>query len=156
MIEIALNSSYSSSRIKASEKIENEDVLKEIGLNDTDKFVRIEAIKHVKNENIIKEIYLQEKDSFVRSEAIKNINSLVNLIDISIKDDDLELLQDIATRDFAQYYQQLTPNLTIPSMVIHETADVNEVIGAVTNSITGFVRSSTYNTNTGSQAILPA
>ena len=76
--------------------------------------------------------------------------------DITIADDDIELLQDLATRDFAQYYQQLTPNLTIPSMVIHETADVNEVIGAVTNSITGFVRSSTYNTNTGSQAILPA
>lgn len=76
--------------------------------------------------------------------------------DITIADNDIELLNDIATKDFAQYYQQLTPNLTIPSMVIHETADVNEVIGAVTSSITGFVKSSTYNKDTGSQAILPA
>lgn len=76
--------------------------------------------------------------------------------DIGIKEEDMELLHDLATEKFAQYYQTLTPTLTIPSMVIHETADVNEVIGAVTSSITGFVRSSTYNTDTGSQAILPA
>lgn len=76
--------------------------------------------------------------------------------DISIKRENLELLHDLATEKFAQYYQQLTPTLTIPNMVIHETADVNEVLGAITSSITGFVRSSTYNTDTGSQQILPA
>lgn len=76
--------------------------------------------------------------------------------DIGIKEEDMELLHDLATEKFAQYYQQLTPTLTIPNMVIHETADVNEVLGAITSSITGFVRSSTYNTDTGSQQILPA
>lgn len=63
--------------------------------------------------------------------------------DISLKDDDIALLHDIATRDYAQYFQQLTPNLTIPSMVIHETADVNQVIGAIANAVTGTVSSST-------------
>ena len=38
-------------------------------------------------------------------------------------------------------------------MVIHETADVNEVIGAVASTITGFVRSSTETTDYGSQDI---
>lgn len=76
--------------------------------------------------------------------------------DVGIKEEDMELLHDLATEKFAQYYQQLTPTLTIPNMVIHETADVNEVLGAITSSITGFVRSSTYNTDTGSQQILPA
>ena len=63
--------------------------------------------------------------------------------DISLKDDDIALLHDLATREYAQYYQQLTPNLTIPSMVIHETADVNQVIGAIANAVTGTVSSST-------------
>lgn len=63
--------------------------------------------------------------------------------DISLKDDDISLLHDLATRDYAQYFQQLTPNLTIPSMVIHETADVNQVIGAIANAVTGTVSSST-------------
>jgi len=62
---------------------------------------------------------------------------------ISIAKDNLDLLHDLTTREYAQYFQQLTPNLTIPSMVIHETADVNQVIGAVASAITGSVSSST-------------
>ena len=62
---------------------------------------------------------------------------------VELSDDNMELMHDLATQKFAQYFQQLTPNLTIPSMVIHETADVNQVIGAVANAITGSVSSST-------------
>ena len=62
---------------------------------------------------------------------------------VEISDDNLELMHDLATQKYAQYFQQLTPNLTIPSMVIHETADVNQVIGAVASAITGSVSSST-------------
>ena len=62
---------------------------------------------------------------------------------VEFAEDNLELLNDLATQKYAQYFQQLTPNLTIPNMVIHETADVNQVIGAVANAITGSISSST-------------
>lgn len=62
---------------------------------------------------------------------------------LEFSEDNMELLHDLATQKYAQYFQQLTPNLTIPSMVIHETADVNQVIGAVASAITGSVTSST-------------
>lgn len=122
-----------------------------------DRQVRVENIKSGKSNNKTMNL-LGKIGSGIGLDKFADGNSLKvkQQGDIGIKEEDMELLNDISTREFAQYYQQLTPTLTIPSMVIHETADVNEVIGAVTSSITGFVRSSTYNTNTGSQAILPA
>lgn len=59
--------------------------------------------------------------------------------DIGIKEEDMELLHDLATRDFMLNYQQLTPQITIPGMVIHEEADVNQVIDRFASAVTELV-----------------
>lgn len=62
--------------------------------------------------------------------------------DISIKEEDMELLHDLATRDFMLNYQQLTPQITIPGMVIHETADVNQIFDAMASGVSELVDTS--------------
>lgn len=62
--------------------------------------------------------------------------------DIGIKEEDMELLHDLATRDFMLNYQQLTPQITIPGMVIHETADVNQIFDAMASSVSELVDTS--------------
>lgn len=61
---------------------------------------------------------------------------------IEMQEDDIELLHDLATRDFMLNYQQLTPQITIPGMVIHETADVDSIFEAFADNVTEVVNSS--------------
>lgn len=59
--------------------------------------------------------------------------------EVKIREEDIELLHDLATRDFMLNYQQLTPQITIPGMVIHEEADVNQVIDRFASAVTELV-----------------
>jgi tape measure domain-containing protein len=56
--------------------------------------------------------------------------------DISIADDDLKLLKDVATAGFTQQYTKLQPNLKIEfSGDIRETADVNKIMTAIEDMV---------------------
>ena len=50
---------------------------------------------------------------------------------ISLGEDDIRFLKDVAMKDFDVRYQQVTPMLTISNMNVSETADVNAVAGAL-------------------------
>lgn len=54
---------------------------------------------------------------------------------ISIKDEDIKMLHDLATRDYMVNYQSLTPQVTIPNMVLHENVDVNAVVDTIVSGI---------------------
>lgn len=51
--------------------------------------------------------------------------------EVSISDEDLKMLKDIATRDYMLNYKQITPNVNIEFGDVRETADVNEVKNAL-------------------------
>ena len=57
---------------------------------------------------------------------------------IEINGEDLQLLHDIATRDYMINYQQqnLTPQVNLPNVVIHETADVDSVVESLVSAVT--------------------
>jgi len=63
--------------------------------------------------------------------------------EIEINGEDLQLLHDMATRDYMINYshQQLTPQVTFPNMIIHETADVDSVVEAFVNTVTDLAQS---------------
>lgn len=50
---------------------------------------------------------------------------------ISLGEDDIQFLKDVAMKDFDVRYQQVTPMLTISNMNVSETADVDAVAGAL-------------------------
>ena len=50
---------------------------------------------------------------------------------ITLGEDDIRFLKDVAMKDFDVRYQQVTPMLTISNMNVSETADVNAVAGAL-------------------------
>lgn len=54
---------------------------------------------------------------------------------IEIKEEDIKLLHDLATKEYAINYQQTTPQITIPNMVIHETADIDALGEQLISSI---------------------
>ncbi len=55
--------------------------------------------------------------------------------DLSISDEDLQFLLDIATRDYKLNYQQVTPSITLTFGDVHETADVDGVLEAVATQL---------------------
>ena len=59
---------------------------------------------------------------------------------VEFAQDNLELLHDIATRKYAQYFQQLTPNLNISNMNISNEVDVDMALEAFANAITGSIQ----------------
>ena len=50
-------------------------------------------------------------------------------------EDDMQLLMDIATRDYKLNYQQITPNVTLTFGDIHETADVDGILENVVTQL---------------------
>lgn len=62
---------------------------------------------------------------------------------IEINGEDLQLLHDMATRDYMIKYSQqnLTPQVNLPNVVIHETADVDSVVESLVNAVTDLAQS---------------
>lgn len=60
------------------------------------------------------------------SKALKTTTS-----DDLISDEDIQLLLDVATRDYKLSYQQVTPQITLTFGDIHETADVDGILDEV-------------------------
>ena len=52
-----------------------------------------------------------------------------------LSDEDIQLLLDVATRDYKLNYQQITPQITLTFGDIHETADVDGIIENLTTQI---------------------
>ena len=52
-----------------------------------------------------------------------------------LKDDDIKLLLDVATRDYKLNYQQVTPNITLTFGDIRETVDVDDVLDSVADKL---------------------
>lgn len=52
-----------------------------------------------------------------------------------LSDEDIQLLLDIATRDYKLSYQQITPNVTVTFGDINETADVDSILDAVADKL---------------------
>lgn len=63
--------------------------------------------------------------------------------EIEINEEDLQLLHDMATRDYMINYQQqnLTPQVNLPNVVIHETADVDSVVESLVSAVTDLAQS---------------
>lgn len=55
--------------------------------------------------------------------------------DSLISDEDIQLLLDVATRDYKLNYQQVTPNITLTFGDIRETADVDDVLDEIANRL---------------------
>lgn len=88
-----------------------------------------------------------QNDSYL-SDMLQNINSTIdpngnggsamrtnNTNEVEIKDEDIQLMLDIATRDFKLQYQQITPNINVSFGDIHETADVDGILEQIVNEI---------------------
>lgn len=52
-----------------------------------------------------------------------------------LSDDDIQLLLDVATRDYKLNYQQVTPQITLTFGDVRETADVDQIIDEVANRL---------------------
>lgn len=55
--------------------------------------------------------------------------------EIQIKEEDLEMLNSFATRDFMLRYQTLSPNLTFGNVTVNENADITEVVNQISTSL---------------------
>lgn len=52
-----------------------------------------------------------------------------------LKDEDIQLLLDVATRDYKLTYQQVTPNITLTFGDVRETADVDDILDKVADRL---------------------
>lgn len=64
------------------------------------------------------------------SKAVKTTSN-----DQLISDEDIQLLLDVATRDYKLNYQQITPNITLTFGDVRETADVDQILDEVANRL---------------------
>ena len=82
-------------------------------------------------------------DSLTTSTAGGKALKTQNQGEIEINGEDLQLLHDMATRDYMINYQQqnLTPQVNLPNVVIHETADVDSVVESLVNAVTDIAQS---------------
>ena len=55
--------------------------------------------------------------------------------DLSLKDEDIQLLLDVATRDYKLNYQKVEPNITITFGDVRETADVDDVMDKIADKL---------------------
>lgn len=60
-----------------------------------------------------------------------------------LSDEDIQLLLDVATRDYQLSYQSVTPNITVSFGDVRETADVNSVLDAVGTRIEEIINGDT-------------
>lgn len=54
---------------------------------------------------------------------------------IEIKEEDIKLLHDIATRDYMVNYQQLTPQVTLQGLTVNELVDANQVVDMIVDGV---------------------
>jgi len=82
-------------------------------------------------------------DSVITSTSGGKALKTQNQGEIEINGEDLQLLHDMATRDYMIKYSQqnLTPQVTLPNVVIHETADVDSVVESLVNAVTDLAQS---------------
>lgn len=52
-----------------------------------------------------------------------------------LSDDDIQLLLDLATRDYKLNYQQVTPNITLTFGDVMQTADVDDILDSITDKL---------------------
>lgn len=64
------------------------------------------------------------------SKALKTTSN-----DDLLSDEDIQLLLDVATRDYKLSYQQVTPNITVTFGDINETVDVDDVLDRVADKL---------------------
>ena len=64
------------------------------------------------------------------SKAIKTTTN-----DDLLSDEDIQLLLDVATRDYKLNYQQVTPNITLTFGDVRETADVDSILDQVADRL---------------------
>lgn len=55
--------------------------------------------------------------------------------DVSISDEDLKLLKDVAIAGFTQHYTTLRPEMTVNISDVKETADVNKIMSAIEDMV---------------------
>lgn len=55
--------------------------------------------------------------------------------DVSITDEDIELLKDVATVDYVNKFVTMNPNMTVQFGDVHETADINEITSVMADMI---------------------
>ena len=67
----------------------------------------------------------------INGDPALNTTSKDNLL----KEEDIQLLLDIATRDFKLDYQQITPQITLTFGDVHETADVDGIIEEIVTEL---------------------
>jgi hypothetical protein len=67
-------------------------------------------------------------DDLITNSAGGKALKTANQNEIIIREEDLKLLHDIATRDYQLTYQQLTPQLNVNIDTVRETADANQII----------------------------
>ena len=63
--------------------------------------------------------------------AVKTTSTDTNLF----SDEDIQLLLDVATRDYKLNYQQVTPNITLTFGDVRETADVDDILDQVADRL---------------------
>lgn len=76
-----------------------------------------------------------ELDSFGTNTPNGKAIKTANQNDIKIKDEDMKMLHDIATRDYQINYQQLTPQLSVTIDTVRETTDIDSVIDTFAEGI---------------------
>lgn len=82
-------------------------------------------------------------DGLITSTAGGKALKTKNQGEVEINGEDLQLLHDMATRDYMINYQQqnLTPQVNLPNVVIHETADVDSVVESLVSAVTDLAQS---------------
>lgn len=63
--------------------------------------------------------------------ALKTTSTDKNLL----SDDDIQLLLDVATRDYKLSYQQITPNITLTFGDVRETLDIDTAIDEIADKL---------------------
>ena len=107
------------------------DLMNKLGLF-KDKNKTENANINAKNENPLKDVIANTTGG----KALKTQNQGK----VEFAQDNLELLHDIATQKYAQYFQQLTPNLNISNMNISNEVDIDMALEAFANAITGSIQ----------------
>ena len=65
--------------------------------------------------------------------------------DVSITDDDIKLLKDVAATEFINKYTTLRPEMTVSFGDVRETADIGQIMGAIETMVEEAYASSLVN-----------
>ena len=64
--------------------------------------------------------------------------------DVTISDEDIKMLKDIASLDYQINFTQMTPNFNAGDFIINEKADADEILGYIEASVSESLQSSLY------------